>query len=329
MKKILRIGDPHSTVANLEESKSIMNFAIKIAKEERVDRVEFMGDLFHTHAIIRMEVLDFWDKVFQDFEVNDIEVIAIVGNHDQCGAKEKESNMSSLSPFIDKYKGIVIVDKPTVVDNIGYVPYISNSDEFIKATKELYKLGAEKCLIAHQTFTGAMYENGFYAEDGIDPALVPQSTVISGHIHTSQQIGKCFYTGTPKWDTMADANQNKGIWIFEHNEEGLPISKNFISTSNVAIPIKKYIVNEGDELPKLNEKERNYVELNGKGSWITSVKNKIKGLAKIKAIPNDRKTDRKEFKEHLFSIEQYLKEVFIPIETVSKSDIDQYLKEIQ
>ena len=223
MSKILRVGDPHVQIKNLNDSRKLIDFIIKIAQENNVDKIEFLGDMFHTHAVVRVEIIDFWRQALLDIVMTTgKEAICLVGNHDQPGSKEKEQEMNALVSLRGLHSLVRIVDEPYVDPDtkIGYVPYHSDGDMFFKHAHELYTQGAINCVVAHQTFTGAQYENGFFSEDGIDPANAPQTQIISGHIHKTKQVGKCFYPGTPKWDTMSDANQEKGIWIFHHDEHG-------------------------------------------------------------------------------------------------------------
>jgi len=322
--KILRVGDPHITVRNIKEAEKLIEFIYDVAWKNQVKRVEFMGDLFHTHAVVRVEVLDFWKTTFEKFKESNIPVVALVGNHDQPGSKEKEQEMNSLQVF----KGLAtIVDEPMMIDNIGYVPYMSDYDLLIERCTWLDQQGARKLLIAHQTFAGAQYENGFYAPDGLDPKFICQEAIISGHIHKSQQVGKCFYTGTAKWDTMSDANEEKGIWLFNHADDGSVISKEFISTKEVVSPIYKFVILEGEAEPELQKGARNYVELQGKSAWIKTMKKKYKGIAQIKAKPIDRKMTRLD-KDQVGNIFEYLKGSFDPVDGIKKEDINSYLKEV-
>lgn len=334
--KVIRVGDPHTQVSNLEDSRKLMDFVIKTAKEREVKQIEFLGDLFHTHAVKRIEVESFWQKTFNRLAEEKLSCIVLVGNHDQHGSKEKEQEINSLNIFIPDHNIIneddwavsrVIVNKPMILGGIGYIPYYSNHEVFIKACKELYEKGATELLVAHQTFTGAQYENGFFSEEGVDPELIPQKQIISGHIHKSQQVGKCFYPGTPKWDTMSDANQPKGIWIFTHEENGVYTEKEFISTEHIVTPINLIEIKEGDDLPTLKEGARNYVVLEGSSTWITKTKKKIGSKANIKVKPTDR--IKVVNPENSVSIEKYLETEFIPIPEISKEDIKAFLKGIQ
>lgn len=325
MTKILYVGDPHVQVKNLKDSEALMDYIIQLAGEQDVDQITFLGDMFHTHAVIRVEVIDFWRKSLLNLSSVGKRIVCLVGNHDQPGSKEKEQEMNALMAFEDL--DVFVVDKPYLDSdtNIGYVPYHSNEHHFKGAAAELYSQG-NKCLIAHQAFTGAQYENGFFSEEGIDPGSLMQEEIISGHIHKSQQVGKCFYPGTPKWDTMSDANQPKGLYIITHAEDGTTREKQFFPTDHVVTSIKSYEVKEGDELPELNPEARNHVVLEGKSAWISKMKKKIGKIANIKVKPTDRIT--KVNKDNSATLEKYLETEFQPIDGVTKQDLKEFVSNV-
>jgi DNA repair exonuclease SbcCD nuclease subunit len=329
MSKILYVGDPHVQVKNLKDSEALIDYVIQTAKEQDVDQVTFLGDLFHTHAVLRVEVIDFWQRAFDRMLLEGINVVVLVGNHDQPGSKEKEQEMNALlavrprtysSP--DGHAGyFIVVHEPTEIMGIVYIPYMSDHEAFLDHSRVFYKRGFTGCLVAHQTFTGAQYENGFFSEEGIDPALVSQQEIISGHIHKCQQVGKCFYPGTPKWDTMSDANQSKGLYVITHAEDGTTRDKKWFSTEDIVTPIKSYEINEGDELPEINSKARNYVVLKGKSAWIKKIKKQFEGCH-IKVIPTDRAT---KVVDKNLTLEKYLDSDFEPIAGVTKKDIKEFV----
>lgn len=324
MIKVLRVGDPHVQISNLKDSEKLIDFIINTAITRKVMNVEFLGDLFHTHAVLRIEVIDFWQRSFRKMITSNLNCTVLVGNHDQPGSKEKEQEMNALNIF-DVHDNFTIVNKPSEILGTAYIPYMSDRQSFIDAAKQLYDQGATELLVAHQTFTGAQYENGFFSEEGIDPALIPQKQIISGHIHKSQQVGKCFYPGTPKWDTMADANEPKGIWIFTHTNSGEYIEKEFISTSDIVTPIILYDIKEGEDLPEINPSARNYVTLEGKTVWINKVKSKLKGC-NIKIKPTDRAMSKNN--NNSVSIDKYLESEFEPIAGIEKEELKQFIMNI-
>lgn len=324
--KILRVGDPHVMISNLDDSEKLLNFIKKVAEKNQVDAIEFLGDAMHNHAVLRQEVLDFWRRKLIELSTLNIPIIMIAGNHDFCGDKSTEGKFSAISNLAG-IKNVEIINVSAIKDYgdgvvIGYRAYTSDAELFLKDAQDMKDKGAN-VLVAHQTFTGATYANGFPADDGIDPALVPQTHLISGHIHSEQQIGSCWYPGTSKWDNKNDANLNKGLWVCTHTSKGY--SKQFVSTEGVVTAIKKYTLKEGDETPEMNPINKNFLELEGPQAWIVQTKKKFKDIPglQIKAIPTDTKTVQN--KANIKTISDFLMAGFKPINGVSLDQIQTYL----
>ena len=79
MKKSVVVGDPHITVSNLKESEILLSFIHKTAIDNKADSIIFMGDQFHTHSLIRVEVQQFWKKWLSTLSC-DFYIYALVGN---------------------------------------------------------------------------------------------------------------------------------------------------------------------------------------------------------------------------------------------------------
>lgn len=288
---ILRVGDPHVRPDNLEESERLMQFVLDQATSSGVDRIEFLGDQHHTHGVLRVEVIEFWmrwaKKLGEKFDV-----VFLVGNHDQPGDYQREQELNALI-YLEGIKGVTVASKPTLRDNILYVPHMSKQEDFVKAL-EGYQ-SKDITLVCHQTFNGCAYENGFYAKDGFDPATVAGfKAVICGHIHKQQKFGNISYIGTPRWDSVSDANEEKGIWIDD----------NFISTRGVCTPIISILLRPGDSVPDTLE-GRVMVTLEGPQAWIASVSKELKGKARVIPKPTDARDKAAETSSKLDSIEAY------------------------
>jgi DNA repair exonuclease SbcCD nuclease subunit len=325
--KILRVGDPHVTVSNLKESEKLLRFIVDTAVKNKVDVIEFLGDLMDTHSVIRSEVLNFWRMWFNIIDSLNIKTFALVGNHDQNGDTEREQSVNSLNVFDGVYKNITIVNKRIEHNRIMYLPHFGKPETFLAMTHSLLNpFPKSTLLVAHQTFIGAEYESGFPAEDGIDIDSIPQEAIISGHIHKSQQIGKVFYTGAPRWLKSTDADTDKGIWIFEHNKENPAIYvKEFISVKEVVTPIIKIVFKEGEEEPTLPENAKVALELIGESAWIAKMRKKYKGKASIRAVPSDRKASSVD-KSKLVDIEQFLAEYVKPNDNFGVKDVIEYIR---
>lgn len=202
--KLLFVGDPHIHIGNLDVSKKFLDKLEEITNDKKPDVVLLAGDLFHTHSIIRSEVMNLWIGYL---EKATIPHIALVGNHDQVSPGSPIHALTSLKKFAK------VVDKPYKMANILFLPYVHTSAEFEEMLKQR---GDADALFCHQTFDGAQYENGFYAPDGFSLALVSGfKSVISGHIHKRQHVGNVWYPGTPFQHNFNDAGERKAVWLID------------------------------------------------------------------------------------------------------------------
>jgi DNA repair exonuclease SbcCD nuclease subunit len=318
------MGDPHIRPNNIVEAERLMEFTLKLIVSAKVDRFEILGDLFHTHAVLRLEVVQFWNRWLEKF--SDItETVVLVGNHDQSGDYDKGDHALEVFKRI-KNERLKIIDKPTVIGAFGYLPYIHSASILLESARELASQGA-KTLVCHATFSGSQFDNGFYAPEGINPDDIPFETIISGHIHKEQIIanGKVDYPGTAKWDTASDANEHKGVWLYEHNPlNGKVINRDKISTSKVVTPIVSFKWVEGEDAPIIPEGAKASVELVGSSDWITKQKSKLKGKVSI----SSKFTDKKEKSERKAgnSLENFLNNLYVS--TMDRESLLRFAKEI-
>jgi DNA repair exonuclease SbcCD nuclease subunit len=304
--------------------KALILFVAEQAKANSVDRIEVLGDLFHNHNVIRLEVMEFWTWAL-DVLASVCETVVLVGNHDQSG--DYNSTFSALSVFsLMNKKNLHIIEKPRLFGVFGYMPYIHSQAEFVDATNVLATEGV-KVLICHQTIEGSKYDNGMYAPDGIPAGEWSEkfTHVISGHVHAEQAFGNVLYPGTARWDSLSDANKRKGIWLFEHAANGSIKSSTFVSTEAVCSPIRSIEWKEGDPEPTAwGETERVSVELVGSSVWIASAKEKLKGKCAVKTKITD--VAKKMNRQVGTSFEDFLRNLFPS--SMDKEHLIKYAKEI-
>ena len=295
--KSIFVGDPHVQPNNLEDAKSIFSLVEQTQKSFNAQALIISGDLFHTHAVLRLEVVSFWQRTIMQMSKVFTKVILLVGNHDMVGDKQREGQMSALDTLKMGLNNVKIIDGPEICEGWGFMPYFSDSEKFIEEANKLAAQGA-KTLICHQAFDGSQFENGFYAPEGIDQNRLLFTHVISGHIHKTQTIGRVFYPGTPKWDTLSDANETKGIWTFDGQW-------NLVDTSGVVEPIRTIVLTPDSDMANLQLGAKTFVELTGPSTWIGQVSKKLKGKCKIVARPTD-SSKRKAHGKNTKTIFEYL-----------------------
>ncbi len=287
--KCVYVGDPHVRPNNLEEWENLAHFILETILSEKPDRIVILGDLLHTHSVIRLEVLDFWNN-WLDILSEACELYVLVGNHDQSGDFNQHTNALSVFKRI-KRKTLRIIENPQDHDLYAYMPYYHNHADFIESANYLAAKGC-KVLVCHQTFSESQFENGMYAPDGIDPDLLNYDLIISGHIHKSQQFGKIVYPGTATWQSASDANEDKGIWLYDHDDQtGKILSKRLIRTAHVVTKIVSLIWKEGEALPAIPSGCKVNIELVGSSQWVSDQKKALKGSCSVKTRITD-KTNR-------------------------------------
>lgn len=300
MSKDLFVGDLHVQINNLEDSKKLFKFIKETFIENGCQRLILLGDVFHTHAVIRQEVgyavLNFLKEFYYEVVMtNKTRIIIIAGNHDGISPKNTEQN--ALSLILQEYSTIVSGDEYLVMpDGYVFMPFMADQEKFLINAKNAFNTASKftniPVLICHQTFDGAAYENGMLCPDGIDSNLLPYTVIISGHIHKKQIVNdKVIYLGTPRQITAGEANEEKFIYIVTRKEDET-ISFNPISTNHI---VKCYYVLDVDEfnLDKIQldqydfEKDDIRLRITGSESFYESVKKRYSNYeGKVKFIPN-------------------------------------------
>jgi len=278
--KVLRIGDPHIKSSNIKESEALMQFILRSAESFAIDRLEILGDLNDLHSIVRLEVLEFWQKYFNILSKKSFKVVILVGNHDLTGSYT--NNYSALHPFLSlENTNFKIVHEPYLDGLYGYLPYIHDDNKFVEEANKLAEQGAT-VLVSHPNFKGAVYDNGTPINNGVSDDSLDNRFLhlIGGHIHTEIEIGRVWYTGNPRWLTKSDANKEKGIWLVTHNDKtGAIEEKQFISTRSVCTPIVSLVWKEGQAKPLIPENAKVDIELHGSSDWVSKQKLDLKGVS--------------------------------------------------
>ncbi len=266
----LYVGDPHAELSSLPEMERLISLVEDSARAHEVDRIVFLGDQYHNHSVVHLQVQEFWERSLNRLS-HICEVIALVGNHDRAGNSKANSMML--------HSHISSVDKSYLEyrSSIVYVGYQDKPQEFIR----LCNASKANTVVCHQTFFGSKYENGFYApqKDSIDPDAIPQKLIISGHIHTAQKFGKVWYTGSPRWRIATDANVEKFIYLVQHEDDGSIVSTHPISTKGTCRAMYHLDDSETAPLVLTNEQREGKVIVDVHGS-IEYVKKRKEELEK-------------------------------------------------
>lgn len=227
MSKVLVVGDLHAQVSNLEETRILFDFILSQATTNQCSYVFFLGDIFHTHSVVRQEVAFLVKNFLLELKKRNIISIVVVGNHDSASPKATDINavnliLSDCSIVVDSHEGYFLPLNEKF--ECFFLPYIHKPKEFeiaAKKIKECYSSNklCTKLLFCHQPFAGAVYENGAVCmESDLSADTIDYDAIISGHIHKSQFLEKVFYVGTPRPITWGEVNQHKFIYVFDMHD---------------------------------------------------------------------------------------------------------------
>ncbi len=274
--KLLFVGDPHVEPHALGDARALGCLVEKTATEHGVDAVVISGDLYHSHGNINADVQLFW---FDFFEQIRHECVVIKGNHD--GPGEEGSRACALRAH--SLQATTVIDGPLVIDKLLFCPY-TNAEQLVDWSSQHKD---QTILFCHQTFDGSTYENGFYAGDGIDPNLIAQQQIVSGHIHTPQEFGKVWYPGAPRWRTAADANTDRAIWVLDI-QNGLLVKRTPIDTSGVCRKIHVLEDVQGQDFSCAIVPHHEYrVVSRGSGEWLEKRAVYFSSWAKWRGVNTD------------------------------------------
>lgn len=193
------VGDPHVTHKSLDRAQKLFSVVERQGKS-----VIWTGDLLDTKEVIRGKCLNAFFEYFKSSKLNHV---ILVGNHDWFNLECKDHSLKTLSAL----PNVVVIDKPTVMGNITYIPYIHDLG-LLKA--ELLKVATPYC-VAHLDVANFDYGNGQLCEKGVtlkDFAHI--KLLVSGHFHKFQAKENLVYIGSPFSHSFGESDQTKylGYW---------------------------------------------------------------------------------------------------------------------
>jgi DNA repair exonuclease SbcCD nuclease subunit len=282
MRRYLWVGDPHAEPHDLDDARALTKMVGKLASSLGAT-VVLAGDLYDTHAIIHAEVQYFWWEFLRDLKAAGVPVIIIKGNHDQPGVEG--SMATALIAHIEQ--AACVLYGPRLFGKLLFCPYASG-EKLVEWSKQFPECTT---LFCHQTFDGSTYDNGFYAGDGVDPNLIAQKRIVSGHIHTPQEFGKVWYPGAPRWRNMNDANVDRALWLLSFDDDDKLVNKVGYDTGQVCRRIYLFEETPTKLLPKhlpFDGKNEVHVLLKGPQAFIDERKPLLDALGvRLRTVRTD------------------------------------------
>ncbi len=188
-----------------------------LEQSEDCDALCFGGDWHHFRPKVNAATLLPSFQAVKKLADTGKTIYWIIGNHDLPFLDKRSPH--SL-PFLEAFPNIVIIDKPTLVDDTLFVPWVIPSDDI----KEIVSIPA-RYVFGHFEFPGFMM-NQNYAMEAHEGMLSHEDFsgpeyIFSGHYHGRQvktiRKTEVHYIGNAFPHSFSDANDtDRGMMILEH-----------------------------------------------------------------------------------------------------------------
>lgn len=250
------LGDPHAKPDNLDKIGTLFDIA-----EDLGNPTIILGDLLDTKEVIRSKVYNF---VLKRLQGSKLKFLILVGNHDWHNLDCLDHSLQGLKLLAN----VTVIDEPTLIDNMLFVPYMDKIEDFKKVIKSP-EYSSTKILVMHQGVVGFDYGNGRIEEEGLEIGDLKRfKKVISGHFHKFQENKNLVYLGTPFSHSQGEANQEKFIAVFDPATLELDLAKTPFAR-HVTLEINCDDENAKSLIPK-NSEDSVRVILTGKQENINS-----------------------------------------------------------
>lgn len=232
MSKFALLGDLHMGTKNddpwLEDV--ILTFCKWFTEDCKKKGIKYClqaGDWFDIRKGVSQRTMQFVrEEIIPMFQETFDETYVIVGNHDM---KMKEFiTPNSCREILSKYDKFTVIEDPETIMVEGVcvdmIPWMCKSNrqqimDFVKKSKSPYCMG-------HWELTGYYFYKGLKSTGDSPDFLDKYKEVWSGHFHTISNGGNVQYLGTPYTITLGDANDPRGYWVYDTDEDSISFCHN-------------------------------------------------------------------------------------------------------
>lgn len=220
MSKILLLGDLHFGHRNGDKPtaeyqvKVFDDFIFPLIKKHKIKKVIQTGDFFDARKAIRHDTMELVrEKIIPKTEGQEWHVF--VGNHDMHLRESITPN--SVQELLSQYPNFRIYNNPTTVDfdgiKIDLIPWICRDNR--KEIMDFINKTSSNICVGHFELAGFEYYRGIESQGDDSAFLSNYAQVWSGHFHTISKKGHIQYIGTPYQLTYGDADDDRGVWLYD------------------------------------------------------------------------------------------------------------------
>lgn len=215
---------PSGRNSRLQMTLDVFDTLRRQCKVQNIRHVLFGGDLFHKKGVLSVGIYQAVFEELQKYERDQIELVLVVGNHDQATLDGKTHAVKSFGALsrvtvVDEPKRVTFNDASTET-NIWCVPYMEDVKEFKQALQGGKGRYTPDILLAHGAINGAVSGPVEYRPpEELEVSDIPTDYGFRffGHYHRRQKMAeRCWYIGSPMQHTRGEAGElEKGYLIYD------------------------------------------------------------------------------------------------------------------
>lgn len=231
MAKILFIGDLHFGHRNGDKETAeyqmqvFDQFIFPLIKKHKIKHIFQSGDFFDSRKAIRHDTMELVREYFIP-KTKGQEWHVIVGNHDMHLRENIFPN--SVQELLSQYDNFTVYNSPKAVTidgiAIDMIPWICRDNR--QEIMEFINSSASNLCLGHFELSGFQYYKGIESSGESSNFLNNYSQVWSGHFHTISKNKHIQYIGTPYQLTYGDADDERGVWIFDTDDSSFEFVSN-------------------------------------------------------------------------------------------------------
>lgn len=276
MKKPLAIifNDAHLKVGNEREVVDSVRHLLKYAKDEKITKLIFAGDLFDSRSFQRQSVLQAFDEILDLIHKAKCTLYLFPGNHDKTVYK-------SFDSFLDIYRYHPCVEFNRTIKNIEIdgvsitlLPFFSD-DMLIPMIEE--SEGAD-VLISHFEMAGSTNLGSISTKTSINKKLLSKwKKTYLGHYHNYHEISKDIVHLPSLRQSSFGEDDKKGFSVLYSDLSYSLVQGNFKKYTKIELDIDTLTTKELKDLIKLHEKSTDTVrfEFTGEESKLKAIDKKL------------------------------------------------------
>ncbi|MCS7317034.1 MAG: metallophosphoesterase [Candidatus Dojkabacteria bacterium] len=248
--KILIIGDPHFGVRSNNEKylEVFYNYftkdILKIIQEHKIQDVRILGDYFNDRNTINLKTLNIGMEVFKVFlnKIPNVKFSLLLGNHDIYYNTTLEVNSLEVLSLFPNVRIIKDVEIETICNKkIVSIPWLIQNtqvcNKFFEILQNNEKYDVLFCHLELGEFLSNYDNSQKYFIKKKD--LKKFSKVFSGHIHKKIFEDNIYYVGTPYQLYWSDLNLEKGVHIYDIENDKIEFIVNSTSPKHIIIFLSK------------------------------------------------------------------------------------------